>query len=88
MFDIYPSSISSIIESENVYKKHAPLYGDTITERFNDKIYVINGNLSIHNCLVFDLDGNYIDGYSTTMSNEYYKDKPFSEWMNSQLKLY
>lgn len=83
MFDIYPSSITSIIESESVYKKYAPLYGDTITKQFNDKIYVINANLSICNCLVFDLDGNYIDGYSTLISDECYNGKSFSEWMKT-----
>lgn len=81
MFDIYPSSIETLINSELIYKDMLPLIGETVVKEFNNKIYVLNGNLSIHNCLVFDLNGNYIDGYSTLISDEYYNGKSFSEWM-------
>lgn len=83
MFDIYPSNIETIINSELLYKDMLPLIGKTVVKEFNDKIYVINANLSINNCLVFDLDGNYVDGYSTLTSDQFYKGKSFSEWMKT-----
>lgn len=81
MFDKYPSKIETLIESEAVYKKHAPLIGDTVVEQYNNKIYIINANLSIKDCLVFDLNDNLIDSYATVTSNEYYNGKRFCEWM-------
>lgn len=82
MFDRYPSCIETIINSEKIYQKYAPLLGDTIEEFLEDRRYVINGNLSIKDCLVFDNTGKFIDGYSTISSNEYYKDKLFLDWMS------
>ncbi|MEN6551955.1 MAG: hypothetical protein ABFC34_03615 [Methanobacterium sp.] len=81
MFDKYPSKIETLIESEKIYEEVSPLLGETVTKIYNEKLYVINGNLSIKDCLVFDKNKKLLDSYSTITSNNIYEGKFFLEWM-------